>query len=320
MPAPPIAVFYEHPEWFKPLFAELDRRAIDYECDHLSGHCFDPALDSMDVALVVNRVSAYPSATSAPRVVLYVKQYLAYLERIGVPVINGWQSYEVGTSKALQMAIFRKLGLNTPASRVIHHAGQAVDAARRLRFPVLIKPNVGGSGAGIVLFNTPEELEHAASAGTMDLGIDNVALVQEYLKPEDACIYRVEIMDDAFLYAIRLPIVGESFNYCPADGCNIERFDYCPLAGGAKDAGEADAPGITAFEPDSDVIEKVRQAVAASGADIGGVEYLISAEDGKRYFYDINPLSNFVANATDVVGFDPVPRFVDFILRQASQR
>ncbi len=319
MPAPPIAIVYEHPEWFQPLFAELDRRKIAYERIHLNGHRFDPALDSLDVSLVVNRVSAYPSATSDPRVVLYVKQYLAYLERIGVPVLNGWQSYEVGTSKSLQMAIFRKLGLNTPASRVIHHAGQAVDAARSLRFPVLIKPNVGGSGAGITLFSTPEELAHAASAGTIDLGIDNVALVQEYLQPKDECIYRVEMMDDAFLYAIRLPIVGESFNYCPADGCNIERFDYCPLDGGGQDASEAGAPGISAFEPDADVIEKVRQSVAAASADIGGVEYLIHAADGQRYFYDINPLSNFVANATDVVGFDPVPRFVDFILRRANQ-
>ena len=26
--ARPIAIYYEHPEWFRPLFAELDRRGI----------------------------------------------------------------------------------------------------------------------------------------------------------------------------------------------------------------------------------------------------------------------------------------------------
>jgi hypothetical protein len=26
----PLAVYYEHPEWFRPLFAELDRRSIQY--------------------------------------------------------------------------------------------------------------------------------------------------------------------------------------------------------------------------------------------------------------------------------------------------
>jgi len=24
----PIAIFHEHPDWFRPLFAELDRRAV----------------------------------------------------------------------------------------------------------------------------------------------------------------------------------------------------------------------------------------------------------------------------------------------------
>jgi biotin carboxylase len=318
MSAKPIAIFYEHPDWFKPLFAELDSRNIDYEKVHLNGHHFDPCVDTYFYSLVVNRVSAYPSTTSEPQVVLYVKQYLAYLESIGARVINGWRSYEVGTSKALQMQIFKGLGLNSPKSRVIHHAGQALEAAEELQFPVLIKPNVGGSGAGITLFNTREELVGSVDKGEIALGIDRVALVQEYLKPKDDCIYRVEILNDAFLYAIRLPVLAENFNYCPADGCNIERFDYCPV--GASSGGDADSAesGITTFLPEPEVIDKVRQAVAAAGADIGGVEYLVNAADDQLYFYDINPLSNFVANAPQVVGFDPIPRFVDFILRQAG--
>src|SRR3712207_7540730 len=28
--ASPIAVYYEHPEWFRRLFAELERRGVDY--------------------------------------------------------------------------------------------------------------------------------------------------------------------------------------------------------------------------------------------------------------------------------------------------
>jgi len=317
MPHKPMAIFYEHPQWFKPLFAELDQRDINYEKIHLNGHHFDPCVDTSPYSLVVNRVSAYPSTTSEPQVVLYVKQYLAYLESIGARVINGWRSYEVGTSKALQMQIFKRLGLNSPKSRVIHNAGQALEAAAELQFPVLIKPNVGGSGAGITLFKTREELVGSVDKGEIDLGIDRVALVQEYLKPKDDCIYRVEILDDAFLYGIRLPIFQESFNYCPADGCNIERFDYCPVGESSGEAATPGDSGITAFEPAPEVIERLKQVVAAAGADLGGVEYLINAADDQRYFYDINPLSNFVANAPQVVGFDPVPRFVDYLLRQA---
>ena len=313
MAAPSIAVLYEHPQWFKPLFAELDKRNVGYDKIHINDHYFDPGEHESAYSLVVNRISAYPSTASVPRVVLYVKQYLAFLEHIGTRVINGWRAYAVGTSKALQMSIFKKLGLDAPASRVIHDVGQAAAAAAGLRYPVLIKPNVGGSGAGIVLFNTPDELAQSAAAGRIDLGIDQVALVQEYLKPKDDCIYRVEILNDALLYGIRLPILQENFNYCPADGCNIEPFDHCPL-GESSTSGTA----ITAFDPSAEVIEKVKAVIAESGADLGGVEYLVNAADGRPYFYDINPLSNFVADPVSVVGFDPIPRFVDFILAQTG--
>jgi hypothetical protein len=30
---PRLAIFYEHPAWFTPLFAELDRRGVAYEKD-----------------------------------------------------------------------------------------------------------------------------------------------------------------------------------------------------------------------------------------------------------------------------------------------
>ena len=38
-----MAIFYEHPEWFKPLFAELDRRGVSYERLLAHEHQFDPA-------------------------------------------------------------------------------------------------------------------------------------------------------------------------------------------------------------------------------------------------------------------------------------
>ena len=47
--------------------------------------------------------------------------------------------------------------------------------------------------------------------------------------------------------------------------------------------------------------------------EIGGVEYLIDPRDGRAYFYDINALSNFVADAPRVLGFDPFARLTDWL-------
>ncbi len=307
----PIAVFYEHPTWFVPLFAALERRNVPYEKIFVPDHAFDPSLPELPYAIIVNRMSAQPSGGSHSQIVLYVKQYLAYLERIGMRVINGYQSYEIGTSKALQVTLLQALGLPFPQTRVIHRAEQALKAAEAVGYPVLFKPNIGGSGTGIQLFTAPKELEAAVIQEALDFGIDHTALIQEYLTAEDNAIIRVEILNGDYLYAIRLPMKADNFNYCPADGCNIDTFNHCPVGKGESPRPSTD---IETYSPPPDVVEAVKRIVAASSADLGGVEYLIDAASGRIYYYDINPLSNFVANAPQVVGFDPVENFIDFII------
>ena len=56
----PIAIFYEHPHWFAPLFAELTRRDIPYVKLDAARHSFDPASLEEEFSLLVNRMS--PSA------------------------------------------------------------------------------------------------------------------------------------------------------------------------------------------------------------------------------------------------------------------
>jgi hypothetical protein len=53
--------------------------------------------------------------------------------------------------------------------------------------------------------------------------------------------------------------------------------------------------------------------------DLGGVEYLVDARTGRPVFYDVNALSNFVANAPEVVGFDPFVQLVDLIVARAAR-
>ena len=42
-------------------------------------------------------------------------------------------------------------------------------------------------------------------------------------------------------------------------------------------------------------------------------KYMIDDRDGRLVYYDINALSNFVADARRVIGFDPFERLVDFL-------
>jgi hypothetical protein len=45
---------------------------------------------------------------------------------------------------------------------------------------------------------------------------------------------------------------------------------------------------------------------------------MIDDRDGEHYFYDVNALSNFVADAPRVIGFDPFVRLADWLEREAG--
>ena len=313
-----VAVFYEHPEWFTPLFTELDRRGVNYDRQLAYQHTFDPAETDSPYALVVNRMSPSAFTRGHARAIPYTLQYLAYLKEIGANVLNGYDAYVYEFSKARQLSLLHGLGLRYPRARVINDASQAAKAAAGLTFPVILKPNIGGSGAKIVKFNSLEELKDVADSGVLDLGIDDTALVQEYLAAEGDSIVRVEILGGEFLYAIRLFLSAGEFNLCPADYCQPSNEGQQDDIHGLADGVSGRSVPVQGYTPPAEVIADVKRIIKEANIEVGGVEYLVNARDGQVYYYDINALSNFVANAPQVVGFDPFPRLVDYLLSRAG--
>ena len=309
----PIGIYYEHPDWFRPLFQELDRRGTPYEALDANRHSYDATNgDGSEYGLVFNRMSPSASLRGHGHAILYTLNYLAHLEQLGVRVVNGVSAFRVETSKALQLSLLKSLGLPFPPSRVINHGDEAPAAAAGLRFPVVVKANIGGSGAGIVRFDSPEDLARAAREERLTLGLDQTALVQEFIPAQDGHITRVEVLGGQYLYAINVYSSGESFNLCPADICQTN--DGVELN---RAACPADAPRnnlrVEGYTPPAQVIEDVERITKAAGIEIGGVEYIVDSRDGQHYYYDINALSNFVADAPRVIGFDPFARLADFL-------
>jgi hypothetical protein len=313
----PLAIYHEHPDWFRPLFQELERRGIAYERLDAAAHQYDPSETSAPWSLVFNRASPSAYLRNHGQTTFYTLHWLRHLERLGTPVVNGAAAYALELSKANQLDLLREMGLPYPRARAINHASQALSASEGFRFPVLVKANVGGSGAGIVKYDTREALAAAVDAGTVDLGVDHTALVQEAAPLRGGHITRVETLNGKYLYAINVfPAVG-SFDLCPADACQT--------TGGAelvRGACAIDAPKsgmrVERADPPAHIIAQVEAIVQAAQIDIGGIEYLVDDRDGQHYFYDINALSNFVADAVNVIGFDPFARLVDYLEERAG--
>lgn len=314
----PIAIYYEQQHWFKPLFAELDRRKTPHVKIDAVGHAY--AIEEhpeQRFSVVVNRMS--PSAWNRKHgdAIFYTLGFLDHLERRGVRVINGLKAFRTELSKARQLSLLDSLALPFPKARVIHRGSQAAEAAQGLRWPVVVKPNIGGSGAGVKRFDTTEGLVQAAAANELTFGLDSTALVQEFIPARGSHIVRVEVLNGKFLYAIKVHITGETFDLCPAD--------ICRTTGGVdlnRAACPVDAPktgiSVEGYEPPREVIADVERIMSHAGIELGGVEYITDDRDGQRLYYDINALSNFVAEGQRVVGFDPFVKLVDWLEEEAA--
>ncbi|HEV3236711.1 MAG TPA: hypothetical protein VGZ25_06955 [Gemmataceae bacterium] len=315
----PFAIYHEHPDWFRPLFRELDRRGLPYVRLDPRAHSYDPAESECAFSLFINRMSPSAYLREGAQGIFFTLSYLAHLERLGVPIVNGRSAFTMETSKALQLSLLESLGLPYPKARIINHASKAPVAAEGLRFPVIVKANIGGSGAGITRFDRLDDLARAAAEGRVNLGIDHTALVQEYIPARGGHITRVETLSGKFLYAIKVFTSGDTFNLCPADIC--QRSDGVELA---RSACPIDAPKsglkVEAFQPPPAIVDAVERISQTAGIDVGGIEYMIDDRDGKTLFYDINALSNFVADAVNVVGFDPFVKLVDYLEERADLR
>jgi len=290
-----LAILYEHPEWFRPLFAALDRRGVDYRALTPDG-AWDPTDRTPPAPLVFNRIAMSSFLRAGEHPIFHAVALLDHWARAGARVVNDAAVLSIDSSKARQLSLIAGLGLAIPATRVVHRAADVPAAAEAIGFPLVVKANIGGSGAGISRFDNMGELKYAVEAGELPVSVDGVLLVQDYVPVRDGTITRIETLDRRFLYAIDVA-GGGAFDLCPADACV-----------------EGSSISMAAMQPAPALVEGAEAIVRAANIDVGGVEVMIDDRDGVARFYDVNALSNFVAKPLDVLGWDPHERLVDYLL------
>jgi hypothetical protein len=309
-----LAFLYEHPQWFANIFAELERRRVPFDKIFIPDHFFDVAAAQPAFNVLFNRMSPSADSRQHGSGIFHSLAYLEHLEKQGIRVINGAQAFRYEISKASQASLLKSLNLRFIPTRVIHAANQAVAATAGLRFPIVVKPNIGGSGKGVTRFDSSQELADAAATGRLDLGYDNIGLIQEFVPARGGFITRVETLGGNYLYGIKVHLSGATFDLCPADICQTSTGQALETACTVESAKAG--LQVDGYVPPPDVIHNIERIARAAGIDVGGIEYLVDDRDGQIYYYDINALSNFVADAPRVIGFDPVRNLADFLERE----
>jgi hypothetical protein len=312
-----LAVLFEHPEWQKPLFKALERRGVDYIAVDLKKAAFSDA-DAPLAPLYFNQASPSAYVRGNTRAVPYALAHMRALEIRGVRVLNGADAFALELSKTAQAALLRSLGVPAPRVWTFNDVAAIGARASEIPFPVLLKPEQGGSGARIVLVESFAHLEALLAQRPEHWLPEHLLLLQEYVPSDPARgIVRMEFLGGEFLYAMRVISHGR-FNLCPAPVCNPENGDagVCEVSPG--ESIESPALPVEFFpykEVPAQAVAWGKAIMAAGKLDVGGIEYL-EAQDGRLVFYDVNANSNLRPSVAQAFGFDPFERVVDYLVRE----
>jgi glutathione synthase/RimK-type ligase-like ATP-grasp enzyme len=310
--SPELVVLYEHPEWQKPLFAALTRRGISFQAVDVSSAAF-ANVDGPAAPLYFNQASPSAYLRGHTRAVPLALALMRSLEMMGVRVLNGADVFALELSKSAQATMLHKLGIDCPRSITFNDVGALRDHVRDITWPGLLKPDQGGSGARIQVVESLSQIEDIFAADPAIWQPDNLFLLQEFVPHDpDEGIVRLEFLGGELLYAMRVKAHGR-FNLCPSPVCNPDDGEgVCAVA----EIPAAPPVEFSAYrDVPRDAVDTARRIVRAARLDVGGIEYLESA-DGRRVFYDINANSNLRPSVAEAFGFDPFERVVDFLEAQ----
>jgi carbamoyl-phosphate synthase large subunit len=210
------------------------------------------------------------------------------LARHGVEMIGAsMHSIRLAEDRQLFKDAMADIGLKCPASEVVGTIEQALAAAERIGYPVLIRPSftMGGSGGGVAY--TPEELVHAAERGLKASPVHQVLIDFSLIGWKE---YELEVMRDA------------KGNFVIV--CAIENLD--PMGVHTGDSITV-APVQTLTDKELQRLRDMarmifdRVGLATGGAN---VQFAISPFDGEVYIIEMNPrVSRSSALASKATGF-----------------
>jgi hypothetical protein len=267
-----IHVLHENPDWYPPFAAAFDAEGVEHE-QWLLG---EGSLD-LDATPPPGVFWSRMSASSHTRGHVFAKDHtravLAWLEAAGRRVVNGRRVLELEMSKADQLTALRAAGFDVPRTIAVIGAGDLLAAAGKLPTPFVVKHNQGGKGLGVRRFDSVEEL----AAATLEPPVDGITLVQEYVRPAQPYITRVEVVGGELVYAITADVARGGFELCPADAC--------ATGGGSLFALRED------FD-DHPIVGRYLEFAHRHGIGIAGFEF-IETDDGRLVTYDINTNTNY---------------------------
>src|SRR5437899_730619 len=309
-----IHVIHENAVWLEPLADALDRQGLPWRDWFLDRGVFDLSRPPPE-GVFYNRMSASSHTRDHRYAAELTAAVLAWLEWHGRRVVNGSRALDLEISKARQYAALEAAGIRTPDT-VLVAGRELLVAAAQQRFaegPFILKPNRGGKGLGVRLFQTAEALADYLYGPDYEPPVDGLSLLQQYVRAPVPLITRAEFVGGRFMYAVEVD-TSDGFELCPADVCAVGDAS-CP-------AGETSRAKFTIIDDiDPDLKRRYEAFLAANDIGVAGIEFTID-HDGAVYAYDVNTNTNYNPDAEARAGrsgMDALARYLGGELDRLSR-
>jgi len=301
-------VLHENPDWFPPFAAAFEAAGVDYEQWLLTTGSID--LDAAPPeGIFWNRLSASSHTRDHAYSKDYTRAVLDWLEAHGRRVVTGRSVVELEVSKVRQLTALKAFGIETPKTVAVIGKDDLIAAAERFPTPFITKHNQGGKGLGVRRFDDLDAFREYVHSREFEEPVDGITLLQEYVKPRDGFITRVETVGYEYVYAITADTVRGGFQLCPADACELDEF-------GRPKAAESLFALREGFQ--HPIIDQFLGFARRHSLEIAGFEF-IEAEDGRIVTYDVNTNTNYNPDVEKVAPASGPGAIVAYLQRVAAE-
>ena len=213
---------------------------------------------------------------------------LGTLAKYGVKLIGAdVDAIKRGENRELFRAIVEKIGGESARSIICHTMEESLEAAKKLSYPVVVRPSftMGGLGSGIAF--SEDELKQIAGAGLRHSPTSEVLLEESIIGWKE---YELEVMRDK---TDNVVIV-----------CSIENLD--PMGVHTGDSITV-APSMTLTDVEYQKLRDLSIAIIREvGVDTGGcnIQFAVNPDNGRIIVIEMNPrVSRSSALASKATGF-----------------
>ncbi len=307
---PKVYILYENAAWNVPIVRELTRLGLPVEEHYVQHGWIDPGAPPPH-GIYINRMSPSSHTRGHVESVSLTHALLVYLESHGRRVINGSRSFLLEMNKVRQMRALNEFGIRTPRTLAATGVEGVLAAADHMTYPCLTKHNQSGKGLMIYRCDSAAQLRDLISSDRFSWSPDHIVLLQEYIKPREPHITRVEIVDGQFLYAINSSTAG-GFELCPADECELPAAANCPADAPQTGAGGTFRLSENFHDP---IVDQYKDMMKHHQIDLAGIEF-IEAEDGTKYTFDINCTTNYNGRVEEQSGLNGMAALAALVKRE----